>query len=217
MEKAMIFLTRFTSALVLLSCAAFSAQGDIIVQHAPPTQVVVNGEDRWSSSVPLATSFVADGIEATPLTQVGLDSFTSAFSWPVGRWSAGFDAGKYVSVTITPDPGSIINYEDVVWDKGFFSSVVDDGTIRTSLDSFATDLTTGVDAGGVITFDLSSLTNVTSPIEFRFYFTGDGGFSDLDTSDAPGLTFNGEVVPEPGSLALLGLGGALVFRRRRCA
>ncbi|MBX2851067.1 MAG: PEP-CTERM sorting domain-containing protein, partial [Phycisphaeraceae bacterium] len=117
--------------------------------------------------------------------------------------------------TITPDAGVTLDFDDVVWDKGFFGAGLDDGAIRTSLDGFAATVATGVDDDALITFDLTGLPDVTSEIEFRFYFTNDGSASSWGDINGTGLTFNGTVVPEPGSLALIALGGISMLRRRR--
>ena len=72
------------------------------------------------------------------------------------------------------------------------------------------------DTPDTITVDFSSLGNLSAGASFesRLYFV-----DDADTADkifrVDNVTVNGDVVPEPGSLALLGLGGLCVLRRRR--
>lgn len=198
---------------VIVFCAsgvALAAQGEIIVQ--------LDDDGTANSGNPLPVLVSAAGVNSSPATQSGLGSWSNATAWPVGQWtSATLDPTKYVTVTITPDAGTTISYEDVVWDKGFFGPDIDDGAVRTSLDGFTSDLATGVDDGADITFDLSALSGVTSGVEFRFYFTNSGSpsWSDLSTANGSGLTFNGTVIPEPGSLALLILSGTFMLRRRR--
>ena len=65
----------------------------------------------------------------------------------------------------------------------------------------------------VDTSGIAGLQGVSGPVEFRIYVTdsitsGPGHFID-------DISVEGVAVPEPGSLALLGLGGLCLFRRRR--
>ena len=68
-----------------------------------------------------------------------------------------------------------------------------------------------------VSFDISSLGTLADgeAIEFRVYLVDNrsGTFSPDQLID--NITINGTLVPEPGSLALLGLGTLLVARRRR--
>lgn len=178
-----------------------------------------DNDGATSSSDPLPAVFTAAGLSSSSATQVGLGDFSNTGVWPIGTWGNAFDPNQYITVTITPDAGNTINFTDATWDKGFFGAGMDDGTIRTSLDGFAADVATGSDDGFEITYDLSGLGTVASEIEFRLYFVNDGSpsaFTDLFTNGVnDGWVFNGTVVPEPGSLALLGLGGLAMLRRRR--
>ena len=78
--------------------------------------------------------------------------------------------------------------------------------------------------------DLSALTNLTGTVEFRIYQVGNtaanGGATDparhfrltnyfFGGVDQGNMSFSGSVVPAPGALALLGLGGLVGGRRRR--
>lgn len=197
---------------VAICMAASSANAALLVQ--------VDDDGSTDLGDPLPVALAAAGLSSTPATQVGLSPFTNVASWPVGVLGAAFDAGQYVSVTITPDSGNTIDFTDVVWDKGFFDA--GSGTVRTSLDTFASDVSSFVDNGGNVSFDLTSLGTVSGPIEFRFHFLrGAGfGFADLGTNNGAGsdsgLQFNGNVnvIPEPTSAALLLTGFAAVFCRR---
>lgn len=196
--------------------------------------VIVNFNDDGSADAddPLPSVETIVGVSTTPLTQEGFTStFRNASSWPVGRWADSFDATRYVTFTVTPDAGSSIEFDTIVWDKGLFGGsggAVASAQLRTSVDGFASNLVspTGGFANdrGLLTYDVSGLGTLSTPVEFRFHFIGDGtgsgAFSDLATGDGDtGLILNGSVVaaiPEPGSLAGLSLlATGLLARRRR--
>jgi hypothetical protein len=93
--------------------------------------------------------------------------------------------------------------------------------IRTSLDNFATSMTGVVPIGTVrptftpVSIDLSApqFQDLTSPLTFQFRFFTPGVSQNIDFDD---ITVNGEIVPEPGTLALLAVvAGGWMFRRRQ--
>ncbi len=141
--------------------------------------------------------------------------------------SAAIAANDYLSFGLSPSSGSIIDFSNIVVELDrsptgpttvdLFSNV--DG-FASSLSSFATP-----DPGALLTFDISALTGISAPIEFRIYgygATGSSGTMDIEADlidgTATGLQINGTVsaVPEPSSIAIVGLAtGILAIRRRR--
>lgn len=112
------------------------------------------------------------------------------------------------------------------------SSVDGFGSNHFVFDQAATnDSEWGQDAGFIFSvIDLSALTNLTGAVELRIYQAGDsaanGGVQDpathfrlgnyfLNGVDQGDMSFSGTVIPAPGAIALLGLGGLVGARRRR--
>lgn len=69
-----------------------------------------------------------------------------------------------------------------------------------------------------ITFDLSSVATTSGPLDIKFYIFS-GGNSTSRNAQFDNFTLNGtvSVIPEPASLALMGLGGLLMLGRGRRA
>jgi hypothetical protein len=133
----------------------------------------------------------------------------------------------YIQFTITPTAGSTYDVTNLqfIWDR---SSTGPSGvTLRSSIDGYASDLAT---ATGLVstttaytTLNISGLTALSTATTFRLYgygasaATGTGGFdtnSGTQTQANVGVNSNFANLPEPASLAVLGLGGLAVLRRR---
>lgn len=119
--------------------------------------------------------------------------------------------------------GSDIELTDVVW---AYTNLGNTGNVQTAARENGYTISIQDVGGDLITPVTESLDAITGVLNFAtpvtlsanttytIIFNADGIEPGSNTSiDA--LTVNGEVVPEPGSLALLGLGGLCVLRRRR--
>lgn len=134
---------------------------------------------------------------------------------------------NYYSFTVTPNPSATLDFADLAFEIArtggiaatahVFSSV-DGFNISDEIGSFTSPNVGSLDPGAI---DVSSLTGVTSPVEFRIYLTR-GAASNIDNTivlDNIVLTGSFEVapIPEPSSMMLLGLGalGLMRYSRRR--
>jgi len=150
------------------------------------------------------------------------------------------EATDYLSFGFTVANGSSVNLSSL--QIGTRSEGGAPGTLalRSSVDGFGSNLfifdqasTTsnewGPGAGFIFSvIDLSAMTNLTGTVEFRIYQVGNtaanGGTPQTNRHFRltnyygvnPGdMSFSGTVIPAPGALALLGLGGLVGGRRRR--
>ena len=136
---------------------------------------------------------------------------------------------NYFVFTVDADPGSVLNLTSLKYDfwlsdanniageadaEAFIS--VDNGAFVSYGSIQATDtLGAGVSAPvASANFDLTSITGAQS-VEVRIGIGYSVGNSAALSGFVQGIQLEGDVVPEPPSLALLGLGGLMVARRRR--
>ena len=90
--------------------------------------------------------------------------------------------------------------------------------LTSSLDGFADEIDSDTVAAGALesfSFDLSGTQfNALSSITFKLSASDDGN-DNADILRLDDVVLNGTVIPEPASLALLGLGGLMLLPRRR--
>lgn len=171
-----------------------------------------------------ATNLSATGGGTTNGVRLGNNSFGGAEQYPlvnqqvllVGTSGTSAEAlNDYFSITITPDSGSLIDFENLTLQGARGGGSARGFTVRSSIDGFGAKLN-GPETEAVAsqrpsltnyTIDLSAdpFNSVTGPIEFRFYAYSN--FKD-NTVEIDNLSFNGEVlaVPEAASLSLLLVG-----------
>jgi len=182
-------------------------------------------EDLDGTGVGTATSR-ALGLALQREHEVG---FTSATP-PVGFAAA----STWFEFTLTPGVGLTLDLDTLSLDVSFFSSLAasttgarfvlsaDTGSGFASVDTPKTPtklVNTGDTAYENVSFDLSSIVlgtdqAVTFRLDPQTTDNNNGNISQRRMT-LDNVTVVGEVVPEPGSLALIGLGGLLVVRRRR--
>lgn len=149
-----------------------------------------------------------------------------------------FSAADYVGFTVDIDTGYELDLSALAfgYNANKANNAVADGntatySVRTSADGFTSDLAgtysanpdvvnTSGDATETASFDLSgaAFQDLTGTFEVRIYSVlSVSSFEFINRYDDVLLTGDTALVPEPGSLALLGLGGLLIVRRRRGA
>lgn len=181
-----------------------------------------------ASDTPIAAAFVAHGVTAGNLSQTGFEDFWSNVDvLPVGRISSSptIDLAQYLTFSVN----GRLDLETLTYSRqSYLGSGPTGASVRSSLDGFASDVDTLLlsPAAGIqlLEFDLNSLAVFSGAVEFRIYFYGAPNdltdWADLASTarGGSGLTLNGTVVPEPGTLTLFGLGLVLVgfaLNRRR--
>ena len=190
----------------------------------------------------IAASAAAGSVTGMNLTR---GSGLTAVNAQAGNFAArGWNqqASDYLSFGFTVASGSSVNLSSLqigTRSEGGAPGIL---ALRSSVDGFGSDLFTfnqaatdggewGPGAGFIFSaIDLSALTNLTGTVEFRIYQVGNtaanGGVMDPNRHfrltnyfwggvDQGNVSFSGSVVPAPGALALLGLGGLVGARRRR--
>ncbi|MFO0833566.1 MAG: MYXO-CTERM sorting domain-containing protein [Phycisphaerales bacterium] len=171
-------------------------------------------------------------VSATNLTRgTGLGVSAAGNSFSSLGWTQ--QTTDYFSWGFSVDAGYAVNLDKLY--IGTRSSNTGPGLMGLyySGDGFATAITTFAQVGTAfnnMAIDLSALPNVSGNVEFRVVQIGNVAANGGTTSSSGtfrftayfinstfdrNLQFTGDVVPTPGAMALLGLGGLVAGRRRR--
>lgn len=171
----------------------------------------------------------SSSVSGTPLFEtsgaVVRSSETSSTNDLLSEALAGSGFSEYLSFTIDSTSASPFSISKISYDYEITSAsglvlsthllLNDDGDAFSAADLLKTTQLTPANplstADAEVTYDLA-LTGLTAPVEIRIYFS-DTSVSGAGIHGVSNIKIEG--VPEPSSLALLGLGGICLLRRRR--
>jgi PEP-CTERM motif len=186
----------------------------------------LNGTNNNLAPVSLAVDMDSGNIARG----AGLTAGTATNSFLSSSWSVGGSVGNaitsndFFSVIITSDLGTTMSLTNLSWQVNRSGTGPTNFTLRSSIDSFASDIITwtrsGTAAGNVQT-DLA-ISGVNT-IEFRVYGYNAGGgggtgrIADGGDIGSTGVDFGifGTVVPEPATFLLMGTGLIALTASRR--
>jgi len=135
----------------------------------------------------------------------------SARSWSTGA----FDGDDYFTFTLDAKNGHEINFDSLVYTGQASGTGPTAFAFRSSLDGFTTNIGSPTATGTSIDLSVPAYQHIKEPIEFRLY--GYSASSAAGTFSVNNYTFNGTVtaVPEPNTLALVGIGSLLMLGNQR--
>lgn len=192
-----------------------SSLSDVGAQTGDPVRITRNAFSTPTPAGPTAGSAIgSEWFEARSTENQGTPSSTD----------------NYFVFTVDAEPGFLLNLEELRYD--FWVSPTTSATTSADVEAFVS-----VDGGSFVSFgsitaidndgdanvaapvatanlDLSSITGAES-VEVRIGVGYSQGNSAGISGFAQGIQLEGSVVPEPASIALLGLGGLMMLRRRR--
>ncbi len=202
------------SSIVLLSAAHGVTVATWDLTNTGSGAVTVN-PDAVGASAGAATA--GAGLSTTNFTASGFGgSETGGFLDASPTLASVITDGQYLSFTVTPGTLGItyLSFD-------YYIEAVPRSSNTVSLMSSVGGFVDGNEIGTYthsteystanVSFDVSSLSSESSPIEFRLYLYGKASSPNAGSS-----TFinNLSLAPEPTSLTLLGLGGLALFTRR---
>lgn len=173
----------------------------------------------------LATVLVSNttGINLTrgPGISVNSGGTFNSRDWTEANLSAAVSAGDYLQFGVTLDPGYAIDFNQFSTELDRSGTGPGTAHLLVSNDGFATYTDLGSnsisESGALETWNFSQ--TLTGTVQFRIYaFGASSGAGTMDPESTLVLSgSNPYLVPEPASLALLGMGALCVVRRRRDA
>jgi len=202
-----------TAIGILFTALAWTGANAAVISHNDITGTNPGLQNPYTTGI---TSDYSDDITASGIGRVGLTGKTADDRYNASGWSTGaLDTGKYFTFTLDAKDGYAINFSSFEYRAQRSNTGPTSFAFRSSIDGFTTNIGSPTATGATIDLTAPQFQHLTNPIEFRLYGydsgSGNGTFSVND------YTFNGtvEAVPEPGTLALVGVGSLLMLGHAR--
>jgi hypothetical protein len=200
--------TAATIGLLFTALSWTSAQATVISTN-PITGTNPNIDNPYVTGKSDAPNITASGIgRGTGITGSNATDRYSARSWTT---AAVLDLTDYFTFTLDANPGYEIDFASFVYTGTASASGPTAFAFRSSLDGFTTNIGSPTATGATLSLSASQFQNLTNPIEFRLYgYSAGAGAGTYSIND---YSFN--AVPEPQTLALVGVGSLLMLGNLR--
>jgi len=188
MKKTITFFKTLLLAVIMLVVGNGPAWGQSIWTN-PITGTNPNTSNPYTTGDTKDANITVSGIgRGSGITGTNANDRYNANGWST---NSTLDANDYFYFTITPSSGYKLNLVSLVYTGQASNNGATTVAIRSSLDSYTTNIGTATVAGTTINLSNSSYQNLTSPITLRIYGWGAAG----GTFSINSFTFNGTVSP----------------------
>lgn len=169
-------------------------------------------QSPYTEGMSVDSNATASGIDrGSGITGRSGDDRYNAKSWSTGAR----DADDYFTFTMDANDGYEIDFTSFTYTGQASSQGPQSFELRSSLDNYSSTIGSPTADGTTIDLSAAEFQDITGPVEFRLY--GYDAGSNSGTFSVNDYKFEGEVnpVPEPQTLALLGIGTSLLLLNRR--
>jgi len=202
---------------LLAALAGADASATVVLSENELTGSITPSTTPYTTGISTDSNVYASGIAlGGGLTGTITNNSYTAYGWAKGN-TLNTANNDYYTFTIDANTGYEIDYDTFVFNAQRTNPGPADLQLEYSIDGGAFQTIGGVinptTTAADYTVDLSSLQNETGSIEFRLYGYGSNNTNSGATLSLNSYSFNGDVaaVPEPQSLALIGVGSLLMF------